>query len=197
MKKSTLTDAERASQAHMAYPVSPITAVDGNTGDWISTGRPQELENGLELYTLQKPGTKEVVFVFRGSDCNPKAAADWSPTSGANVAFAGSLHPQLQEAIRYINKFMEDHEGEGLIYSTTGHSKGGGFAQVIAHTFGIEGTALDPAPAGSVVEGKEYLDYVHSLGITPQGIPEHGFTSYVVPGRKPSIFKNSHHRRHL
>ena len=182
-RESHVSDAERAFLADAAYPASPVTQVDGNTGSWTTVGEPKELTNGLEIYALQQEGTNEIVFAVRGSDTEPDGSSDWGP-NGANAAFTGTLHPQVQEAIEYVNQFKIDHEdqGEYFTYSTTGHSKGGGIAQILAHTFGMEGTALDPVAGGAVVESPGHVALVAELGIDPPGIPEHGFTNSMENG---------------
>ncbi|MFP7756449.1 hypothetical protein ACLG6S_17665 [Thermodesulfobacteriota bacterium B35] len=183
MNKSHVSDAERAFLANAAYPASAVTSVKGNTGEWEILGRPKELGSGLEIYALHKPGTSEVVFAVRGSDLTPTAGADWG-VNGANLAFSGRMHAQYKEAIEFVHNFMrsDEYKDAGYTYSTTGHSKGGGIAQILAHTFGLEGTALDPAPAGAVVASEEYKAFVASLGIDPPGVPEHGFTNYPEKG---------------
>ena len=180
-RESHVSDAERAFLADAAYPASPVTPVHGNTGNWTTVGKPKELTNGLEIYALQQEGTSEIVFAVRGSDTEPDGNSDWG-LNGANASFTGTLHPQVQSAIEYVDRFLYDHRTQDLAYSTTGHSKGGGIAQIIAHTFGLDGTALDPAPAGAVVESPAYAALVAELGIDPPGIPEYGFTNYVERG---------------
>ncbi len=79
---SHISDVERASLSDTSYPVTPITQVDGNTGNWTTVGDPHELANGLEIYALQKEGTNEVVFTIRGSDTEPDGKSDWGLEGG-------------------------------------------------------------------------------------------------------------------
>ncbi len=178
---SQLSDAERALLATIVYPSSPVTEVKGNTGDWIMLDGSKEFKSGLEIYAMQKQGTSEVVFVTRGTDATPNSAADWG-INGANLSFSGYLQPQVKEAVLFVKKFMEDHPRDGFVYSDAGHSKGGGIAQILSHTFGFEGTAIAPAPAGAVVESQVFQNFLKELKITPKGIPEHGFTNYIEKG---------------
>ena len=179
--ESHISDAERAFLSSASYPASPVTPVAGNTGNWTIVGEPRELTNGLEMYAMQQQGSNEVVFAVRGSDTEPDGSPDWG-LNGANAAFSGTLHPQVDAAIRYVNEFRSDPNHSNFVYSTTGHSKGGGIAQILAHTFGLQGTALDPVAGGAVVESPGYVALVAELGIDPPGIPEHGFTNSMENG---------------
>ena len=85
----------------------------------------------------------------------------------------------MEEAIKFVHEFVNDDDNieANYTYSTTGHSKGGGIAQVLAHTFGTQGTALDPAPGGAVVDCHDYNGLTTDLDFDLPGIPDYGFTS--------------------
>ncbi|BCL62392.1 hypothetical protein DGMP_30850 [Desulfomarina profundi] len=178
-----ISDAERVFLANIAYQSSPVTKVKYNTGNWKILDSEENNQSGLEIYAMKKPGSDEVVFTVRGSDTTPDAKADWG-LHGANLSFAGAgdLHPQMKEAILFVKKFMKDYREEHYTFSTAGHSKGGGIAQILSHVFGIPGTAVAPAPAGGVIDSDAFRKFLDDNDITPKGIPEHTFTNYIENG---------------
>ncbi|MBA5249026.1 MAG: lipase family protein, partial [Gammaproteobacteria bacterium] len=56
-----------------------------------------------------------------------------------------------------------DGRNQNPTFSVTGHSLGGGIAQVLAYTFGLNGTALDAPGAGAIVADSAYQTYVTTL----------------------------------
>jgi len=124
---SHLSDADRSFLAQAAYQKSTSVKVAENSGDWTIVGEPKELTNGLEIYAFKQKDSNEVVFAVRGTDNEPSFKEDLG-LNGADWAFSGKLHPQMEEAIRFVHEFVNDRDNirENYTYSTTGHSKGGG-----------------------------------------------------------------------
>ena len=201
MPTSSMSDAERAILAERAYRNPETGKVDFGSGYKILDQYPNNSsENfstntddkaaGLEIYAVQKVGTNEVVFVVRGTDSEPNAGADWNPIVGANVGFgvpsdSAFVSPQLMEAVEFVNKFIKNlsNQDQNFIYSTAGHSKGGGFGQVLSYTFGFEGTGLDSAPAANIINSLGYQKLLDELGIDqPAGLPDNGFVNYIERG---------------
>jgi predicted esterase YcpF (UPF0227 family) len=186
-----VSDTERLFLATASYPASPVTEVMGNTGEWEVIDAPHEKKSGLEIYAMKKPGSSEVVFVIRGSDFLPDAKSDWG-VHGANLSLTGEygLHPQIKEAILFVNEFMHKHNQDSYTYSVAGHSKGGAFAQIVSHVFGIPGTAVAPAPGGAVIKSEALHDFLADHDIVPKGMPEHSFTNYIETGDLVSSLEN-------
>lgn len=145
-------------------------------------GREDNNPSGLEIYAIKKLDTKEVVFVTRGTDSEPNAFEDWlDPNAGFVFGF---MSDQIKEAVKFTNDFMLDSAQRGLSYnySTTGHSKGGGFAQILSDAFGFPGTTLDAVPASSVINSDSYREFLLNEKIQPQGAPEGKFINIFEMG---------------
>jgi surfactin synthase thioesterase subunit len=92
---------------------------------------------------------------------------DWDD----NVSFiTGGLSEQFQQALTYAAKTIDaaaknsghTHSADKT-FSVTGHSLGGGIAQAIAYTFGLNGVTLDAPGASAIVASKEYQVFIASL----------------------------------
>ncbi|VVH51375.1 hypothetical protein BPUTSESOX_254, partial [uncultured Gammaproteobacteria bacterium] len=92
---------------------------------------------------------------------------DWDD----NVSFiTGGLSEQFQQALTYAAqtidaavKNSERADTADKTFSVTGHSLGGGIAQIIAYTFGLNGTTLDAPGANSIIADSDYQVFIASL----------------------------------
>ncbi|VVM19425.1 hypothetical protein BSPWISOXPB_3621 [uncultured Gammaproteobacteria bacterium] len=91
---------------------------------------------------------------------------DWDD----NVSFiTGGLSEQFQQALTYAAKTIDAAAKNSKTltadktFSVTGHSLGGGIAQAIAYTFGLNGVTLDAPGASAIVASKEYQVFIAHL----------------------------------
>jgi len=82
----------------------------------------------------------------------------------------GSYHQQHHDALEWTNTTLREIQGDprfaDYTISTTGHSLGGGHAQVMADTFGLDGISLDAPQASAILESEGYEQQLQELGIT-------------------------------
>ena len=137
---------------------------DRGVNGWNTLNRFTEFDSGLSLGAYQNDShPNHTVIAIAGTN----GLNDWDD----NVSFlTGSLSGQFKEALTYAAqtidtavKSLEDNDIVNQTFSVTGHSLGGGIAQVLAHTFGLNGTSLDAPGASSIVTDSAYQTFVTSL----------------------------------
>ena len=198
MDTNTATKISLADYAILAGDVYKEHSVDRGSNDWqaLRFGSGDDKDSGFKAQTYSNANyANHVVFAIAGTD-GLLAGNDWT----ANVSFRnGSLGKQFAEALEYAAstidsavKAAEEDEGTApTTFSVTGHSLGGGIAQLIAHTFGLDGLSLDAPGASNIVEGSGYQEFVAELkakypdafanvGDSPQTDP--GFTNINEEG---------------
>ncbi|CAC9660911.1 Alkaline phosphatase (EC 3.1.3.1) [uncultured Gammaproteobacteria bacterium] len=121
-------------------------------------------DSGLQIQNYQNDNhPNHTVIAIAGTN----GLNDWDD----NVSFiTGGLSEQFQQALTYAAqtidtaaKNSEDTKTANKTFSVTGHSLGGGIAQAIAYTFGLNGVTLDAPGASAIVASKEYQVFIASL----------------------------------
>jgi len=116
--------------------------------------------SGFQAQAYVNTATQEIVYAIAGT--NDLISGDTS----ADLAFGSSdsVDQQVFDALDYgrdISALVgEDGDYAGYTISTTGHSLGGGLAQVVSYTYGFDGMTWDSPRAGLVVESEQYNAYV-------------------------------------
>ena len=140
-------DAQLSTLANLAYSEKPPQTVD----DWQMIGAPYSSPStGFFAVAYMNDITKEVVVSYRGTD-------GLTGDIGADIAFkTGSWNPQFEAAAEFTARVKHDPDvasklkGGGYTLLTTGHSLGGGIAQLMGKMFDAGGASFD-APGASVV----------------------------------------------
>ncbi len=130
-----------AQMSDLAYSDNP-EAPDG----WeILNGQP-EIDGGFAAVAFKRDD--QIVIAFRGTDTYPPFGGDWT---GANAAL-GNLLPdwdeQFDQAIDFTYEVIKSNQGAEIL--VTGHSLGGGLAQVATQMFDLDGATFDPAGARNI-----------------------------------------------
>ncbi len=130
----------------------------------VITGTANNFDSGLQIQNYQNAThPNHTVIAIAGTN----GLNDWDD----NVSFiTGGLSEQFQQALTYAAqtidtaaKNSEDTKTANKTFSVTGHSLGGGIAQAIAYTFGLNGVTLDAPGASAIVASKEYQVFIASL----------------------------------
>ena len=152
--------------ALMANDVYKENAVDRGVNGWepdVITGVTGDFDSGLQIQSYQNDShPNHTVIAISGTN----GLNDWDD----NISFlTGSLSGQFKEALTYAAQTIDasvknsDGRNQNPTFSVTGHSLGGGIAQVLAYTFGLNGTTLDAPGAGAIVADSAYQTYVTTL----------------------------------
>lgn len=144
-------------------------------------------KTGFAAYAFQNPTTQEIVIAYRGTD-------DRRDITGPDAAMANpfaSWDKQFTQGLDFAGKIMQEHpEAAGKI-SVTGHSLGGGLAEVTTKMYNLPGTTFDPAGASNITRSNEFAQYKRDHGITTNG-PHPDFKGYVVRGSDVSTLTLGH-----
>jgi pimeloyl-ACP methyl ester carboxylesterase len=140
-----------------------------STNGWKATGKLIDntdltSRNGLQMqiYTNQQYANHVVIAIAGTND-----RADFDD----DIAFVtGALEGQAKQVLEYAAKMIDAANKairrDKLItttFSTTGHSLGGGLAQLVAYTFNINGMALDAPGAQAIANNQDYGEYIEKL----------------------------------
>jgi hypothetical protein len=103
---------------------------------------PQELQqSGFYGAAYQNVDTGEIVIAYRGTEPTQDAFHD---ILGADVDIGtGDEHQQFVDALEFAKNVQDTYQGLGVDISVTGHSLGGGLAQLAADTFGWGGVTFE------------------------------------------------------
>lgn len=148
-------DAQLSTLANAAYLDKPPTTI----GDWslVKVSNPTgNSSSGFFGVAYVNNTTKQVVVSFRGTDGKSDLSAD-------TTFVFGSWSQQFTEAAQFTNAVRADTSIASLISAqggyqmlTTGHSLGGGIAQVIGQMFGLGGSTFEAPGAASVVTNTQF-----------------------------------------
>lgn len=114
-------------------------------------------------------------------------AIDWA---GPDRAFANPTRdwdPQFADALGYAQGILALTKPggpyAGYTISVTGHSLGGGLAELTAQMYGFDGRTFDAPPLGNVGVAGEFADWAKRHGLPPKGAGVgDDFTNYFVNG---------------
>jgi len=166
---------------------------------WLRVGdEDRNSESGFVAYAFINESQKRVVIAIRGSD----NFADWigpdvalardgelldmlklpSPATDRTREQMAALQekllpgdawdPQFKEALDFALEVRDRYEAQGYRIETTGHSLGGGFGQVLSHTFGWGGRSFDAPGAANIVESQGYRQWLADNNVTPAQVPK-------------------------
>ena len=132
--------------ALLAEDVYKENAKDRGVNGWevVDDQRTSNFDSGLQIQSYRNDNhPNHTVIAIAGTN----GLNDWDD----NVSFVtGELSEQFQQALTYAAKTIDasvkssgQNQIEPSTFSVTGHSLGGGIAQIIAYTFGLNGVALD------------------------------------------------------
>jgi dienelactone hydrolase len=103
---------------------------------------PQELQqSGFYGAAYQNVDTGEIVIAYRGTEPNIQAIRD-DLSADIDIG-AGEEHPQFVDALAFAQQVNREFGGQNQAISVTGHSLGGGLAQLAADTFGWAGVTFE------------------------------------------------------
>ncbi|CAC9496300.1 hypothetical protein [uncultured Gammaproteobacteria bacterium] len=150
--------------ALLAEDVYKKNAKDRGVNGWrIDDQIKSNFDSGLQIQNYQNAThPNHTVIAIAGTN----GLNDWDD----NLSFiTGGLSEQFQQALTYVAKTIDaaaqDSDGfsQNQTFSVTGHSLGGGIAQIIAYTFGLNGVALDAPGADAIIANNEYQAHIASL----------------------------------
>uniref|UniRef100_UPI0034DE183A cadherin-like domain-containing protein n=1 Tax=Candidatus Thiodubiliella endoseptemdiera TaxID=2738886 RepID=UPI0034DE183A len=137
---------------------------DRGINGWEVEGDPKDnFDSGLQIQNYQNANhPNHTVIAIAGTN----GLNDLND----NTSFlTGSLSEQFQQALTHVAQTIDaavknsDGASQTDTFSVTGHSLGGGLAQVVAYTFGLNGVAIDAPGAGAIVANNDYQVFISSL----------------------------------
>ena len=133
-------NAQLSTLANLAYKDNPPSTMNG----WTKMATEPNTASGFSAVAYRGPNG-EVAIAIRGTDGLKDLVPD-----GAFVV--GAWHQQFSDAAKFVADVKLEMLADGISGSpiVTGHSLGGGIAQVLGKMFGLDGAAFD-APGGSGV----------------------------------------------
>lgn len=166
---SSLKVAELSTLSNLAYARTAEASVYG----WSVVPRFTEANSGALSFTTYQRGN-EFVIAFRGTDSIKDFGAD------ASFLFR-QWNSQFELAAELINRVRA--EVRGAVIHVTGHSLGGGIAQIIAKMFNLSGASFDAPGAGAVTNTQGYLEAkAKYAGDVPEGQGSESFVNYLSDG---------------
>ena len=163
--------AQMASQSYQDNP-SPIH-------NWAVVDKMIDPSTGFAACAYKNPQTNEVIIAYRGTDgLNKDGSADgalardskamWMTGPTAIFAMTSSdWATQFTQALDFASRVKSNHPHSEI--SVTGHSLGGGLAQITAKMYGFAGVTFDPAAAKNVVDSQQFKQYAKAHGIPETG----------------------------
>lgn len=106
--------------------------------------------SGMDAGVYKNRDTDELALVFRGTEtcdfsCSPKEWEDSASDIIADTAIGiGVVSDQFKEAYRFAQDVINRHPGSKI--TVAGHSLGGGLAQAVGATLGLETYAFNSSP---------------------------------------------------
>ncbi|HKJ87105.1 MAG TPA: hypothetical protein VKA48_01105 [Gammaproteobacteria bacterium] len=115
---------------------------------WRTVARPSpELQqSGFYGAAYQNVATGEIVIAYRGTEPWSDLFKDLLTTDGKIAA--GAEDQQFVDALAFAKNVQDTYQGLGNEISVTGHSLGGGLAQLAADTFGWDGVTFEAPGMG-------------------------------------------------
>jgi len=153
------------------------------------------VSDGFAFTAFQKDNN--IVIAYRGTDGKEDIMADAAigvSLLGKDSGFQNQLWDiQFTLALIYANTIRHDYPDAEIVL--TGHSLGGGLAQVVSEMFGFKGSTFDAGAAGNIANDRNILFEAQAilLGIRlgGEGVP-FDFTNYIVDGSAVSHISGKH-----
>ena len=164
-------DYERGQLAVDVYRPEGERGVEG----WRSTTSGDDITTGLKAQAYKSLESDEIVIAFGGTDPGPWGQF-WKDLQ-ADVGFLSS-HLPLPEQIKagldfcaeVIDAEIQLGRDRGVSkeevlenISLSGHSLGGGIAQLAGYVFGLSGTTMEAPGVGDICESDSFGSYVQDL----------------------------------
>jgi Ca2+-binding RTX toxin-like protein len=159
----------------------------------------KDFSSGFCACAYRNTQTGQYAIAFRGTD-------DPVDLFLADVAVAADFwHSQFAHALEFVRSILEvisldvlNNQGVDELL-LTGHSLGGGIAQVAAAFFGFDGATFDPGGTDGVRNSKSFNEYRVKAQFdeweVPAGTVPADFTNYVVQYSAVSHYSGAHFPR--
>ena len=159
---------------------------------WTFLDEPTAAQKATGLYAIayQNTATGEIVIAYRGT-----TVTDTSDLAADIALTVGGEHPQFVAALEFANSIRLDPRYSSSTITVTGHSLGGGLAQLAADVFGFGGVTFDApgmdqlttgAPAHQFdqffAETGESFGHIPANAVDPENPSTLGFTNLTVSG---------------
>ena len=152
--------------ALLAKDVYTKNAKDRGVNGWeaVDDQRTSNFDSGLQIQNYRNDNhPNHTVIAIAGTN----GLNDWDD----NLSFVtGGFSEQFQQAMTHAAKTIdaavknsEHTDAANKTFSVTGHSLGGGIAQIIAYTFGLNGVTLDAPGANAIISSKKYQAHLALL----------------------------------
>ena len=137
-------------------------------------------DSGFYAAAYRNMATGEIVIAFRGTEL-PDDLGDL--TADAAVATDGE-HQQFVDALEFARQIYEEYDQQSYTVTVTGHSLGGGLAQLAADVFGWDGVTFEAPGVGQLRDNQQFVDWF--AGHAGEGLSfghiNGGFNNIVVAG---------------
>ena len=165
-------DYQLAQMSTEVYKI-PAGAVAGWTVVDAEPKNGQDKANGFAAAAYRNNTTGDVVIAYRGTSEKRDAGADLA--IGSPLAAWDS---QFKDTLDFAKRVKDAHPHAAI--SVTGHSLGGGLAQVASQAYGFHGITFDPAGAENIVRSSQFKEWTSSHGLgNGKGVPSN-FQNYLV-----------------
>ncbi|TAN82305.1 MAG: DUF2974 domain-containing protein, partial [Gallionella sp.] len=162
-------NAQLSTFSNLSYSDAPPANFNGWTLLDVSPPNP----DGFYAVAYQN-SAGQVAIAYRGTDgLKGDLAADGS-------FVAGSWHPQFFDAAAFTNRFIEIYGKDNVL--VTGHSLGGGIAQVMARMFGLDGATFDAPGANGVTQSDGFAQAAALYGQPTGNQDAAAFMNYTSQG---------------
>lgn len=166
------------------------------TNSWEKYGdHGDKAASGLKIQAYRNG---DHIHIAVGGTDTSSVSEFWKDTVTDTAFITGELDPQFKEALEYVAKVIDQAYKSQLAggfsvepptFTVSGHSLGGGIAQMISYVFGIPGISLDAPGVSKVVANPEFQAYVAELRerYGPEVVPpvskvHEAFTNYNEDG---------------
>ena len=142
-----------------AYDNNP-RKIDG----WTVTNTVVDPKTGFAACAYKNNSTGSIVIAYRGTD-------DKAGDLVADKAFIdigpNDWHKQFDEALEFAKRVKE--QNPNAVISVTGHSLGGGMAQIVSQAYGFHGETFDAPGAKNCVQSPEFKQWMNQNGLPTNG----------------------------